>query len=393
MALEEAVSYMNNTITENISSELSQNSNEGVNQLRKIATKFINQYQKHKETIQRLEKASSKAQQLRHQINAGKQHPPEDPNLAKQYAKAKEAAKIDNDTKSSLNDFLVAAMFFNQNILQQIQGHNVRIAVVIPRAKKPPFIMDFSFQEAMKENSGVKIVPEFKDGKLVGRFRFNMRQMEKSLTRADQEDSLIDANSLILLNQAYLKSLEIYKKFKPYVFWYLSTEANKKNRWKALRIGGSAGDFAQAYANFFYIKNKKNSEVFPPNQELYNKNLEHFLLFGVQMVDNVSGLLTSDIVTDLYDYAVKSSRASMPGYTQMVKLANEILDSKNFTLEDLQEMSKKAQFSNYDKNVQLEDLQRSGLRNTLIESVNIKNLISSNEKITYTAADVQSFFK
>ena len=75
--------------------------------------------------------------------------------------------------------------------------------------------------------------------------------------------------------------------------------------------------------------------------------------------------------------------------------APEITDTHEVSIEEMNS----TYFNNIDLDPEFKGIIESILqlhedrKNTLIESVNIKNLISSNEKITYTATDVQSFFK
>ena len=72
--------------------------------------------------------------------------------------------------------------------------------------------------------------------------------------------------------------------------------------------------------------------------------MEYFIREGVEKVDNISGLYTSDVSTDEYDYAVKSLDASLPGFRQMITLATQILNNKIKTVEELKQMSLKKQY-------------------------------------------------
>jgi len=63
--------------------------------------------------------------------------------------------------------------------------------------------------------------------------------------------------------------------------------------------------------------------------------MDYFIREGVANVDSISGLYTSDVSTDEYDYAVKSLDASLPGFRQMITLATQILNNKIKTAEEL----------------------------------------------------------
>lgn len=364
---EKSAQEITDIIEKNIAEIASGNLNQGVIELKKIALDFLKIYRVNMPILQNIETNLVRMKSLKQTILEKANRPPESQLLVEEYSKIKKHNQTRMTQYDCITTLLTESFRFNDRILKVITGHDQRIAVVIPRAKSAPYVMDMSFEEAMAQNSGVRIVPEIRDGKVVGRLRFNMKNMGDSLTKINEEDSTINTVSLGQLNEAYRESLNIYQKFHPYVFWYIPPK--KKNGWSVMRVGGAKGDFAEAYANFFYMKYKQEESIFPANWNLYDRNLDYFLREGVANVDNVSGLMTADIVGRQIDYAVKSSKASLPGLTQMVNLALEIAQSSDFTPEKLREKSLHAQFR-YETNQQgIVEKVHNGLRNTVMDAV------------------------
>ena len=121
------------------------------------------------------------------------------------------------------------------------------------------------------------------------------------------------------------------------------------------------GDLSEAYS-YFYLTQKL------PFNEGEWPNLSIFFLRGVANVDSVSGLLATDVETESINYAIKASKASLPGYKQMIKSAKDIWSdsSKNVDIEKLVRKAYNAQFKNQKgENSPI----RKGLRNTVSEAL------------------------
>lgn len=390
---EKSAEEITDIIEKNIAEIASGNLNEGVKQLKEIALDFLKIYRINMPILQNIQTNLVRMQSLKQTILERAERPPQSQLLVQEYSKIKKQNQTRITQYDCITTLLTESFRFNDRILKVITGHDQRIAVVIPRAKSAPYVMDMSFEEAMAQNSGVRIVPEIRDGKIVGRLRFNMKNMGDSLTKINQQDTTINTVSLNQLNEAYKESLDIYQKFHPYVFWYIPPK--RKNGWSVMRVGGAKGDFAEAYANFFYMKYKQEESIFPSKWTLYDRNLDYFLREGVANVDNVSGLMTADIVGRQIDYAVKSSKASLPGLTQMVNLALEIAQSSNFTPEQLREKSLRAQFrQEVDENGLVQKV-HNGLRNTVMDEVSeaVAQGLYQDKKGSMTTQQVNYFVR
>ena len=90
-------------------------------------------------------------------------------------------------------------------------------------------------------------------------------------------------------------------------------------------------------------------------------NLVIYFEDGVAKVDNSSGLYSADILGDKANYAVKAAKADLPGYTQMLQLAQKIIlasTGKNgVTWDDVNAIIKKEQ----DKANKARDAIRNGI--------------------------------
>ena len=96
----------------------------------------------------------------------------------------------------------------------------------------------------------------------------------------------------------------------------------------------------------------------------FYSNLDTFFRQGVAQVDNISGLYTSDVTSNGYSLAVKAANASLPGFAQMINLAEQIVKGQIKTVGQLKaEAEKKKGFKDgVKKNL------RYGLRNKIYES-------------------------
>lgn len=98
------------------------------------------------------------------------------------------------------------------------------------------------------------------------------------------------------------------------IFWYPNSV------WKKMLVAGGAGDIGEAYLSFM-LDNERMNLIQGYDMEL---DIDVFMLSGVRLVDNISGLLKGDFSVDDIEYAAKSEGASMMGYRQILKLANNI---------------------------------------------------------------------
>lgn len=329
--------------------------------LKKIAADFIKVLQKNLKNIKEFQDNAKKLKTKRNELGLGKN--PKDKKTVQAYQKYKEKIKAKSVSEYAFEDFFNAAMTFNHKILQVISGHETQMVIIVPSAEgEPPFIASIPLEEIYKKNNGIEIIGDITSGKtpkLAGRLKYNIDQMKTYFGDALRQDTILDSITLDKLNQVYNIAILDYRKWKPYAFWYIPPQ---KDWWK-IKIGGAEGDISEAYAYFFYTGGQggKTEKLF--SGTLYRKNLDEFFREGVAQVDNVSGLYTSDISTDKYDYAIKSLDASLPGFSQMIDLAMNILNGKIKTRQQLQTLSYNKQYKKYNDQVV-----RKGLRNIISKS-------------------------
>lgn len=331
--------------------------------MKKYALDFVNTIKQSRQEIVQLEQMALSLKNKRHSLQNAK-NGVKSPAEVQSYIEAREKFKQQRLASDNLDKFYQASMLFNERILQIITGHKTRISIVVPSSDDAPVILDVPMEDLFEGNTGISIVTDMTSGKiprLSGRIKIDIDKIKQNLSQAIRTDSIIGAQSLKGLNQAYEVTQEDYRKWKPHVFWKVETE----NIWYKLTVGGAAGDLAEAYAYFFYTGGGEGNN---PNTlflgKIYNRNMDYFIREGVANVDNISGLYASDVTTNEYDYAVKSLNASLPGYTQMVTLANKILNNKIKNASQLKKVSLQKQYKDI---VKMSG--RKGLRNTITEAV------------------------
>lgn len=308
--------------------------------LKKIALDYISVVNKHIKLIQKIENDALLLKQKRNAIGYSKNK--KDPKVVEEYAKYKEEIQNYDLQNLGLEEFYEASMKFNEDILSVINEHDTKITIIIPDADGDPIVLDVPLVEMFKKDSGISVYTDITSKKtpaLVGRLRYDVNQIKERFANAIRKDSIIGSLSLEGLNKTYNSIIfDNFNRFKPYIFWKRTDE----NQWHKMRLSGGKGDISEAYAYFFYTGGKKD-----PNtlflDHLYN-NIDYFVRQGLVNVDAVSGLYTSDISTKEYDYAVKSLDASLPGFTQMLRLATDILTGKTKTATELKNISLAKQY-------------------------------------------------
>lgn len=370
---DEALQQISEAVGDRSAEQLKALGDDGSLLLKKIALDYIKVVQKNLKQIQQIEQNAKLLKQKRQAIGYSKNK--KDPSIVQAYQQYKQQIQYKELSQYQLDDFYQASMLFNNRILQVITGHQARLTVVIPDSGDGPIIMDIPIEEMFKGDTGIAIKSDIASGKvprLSARLKFDVDKIKANLSNAIRKDSIIGAESLQGLNEAYDVTLEDYRKWKPHVFWKITTE----DIWYKLTVGGAEGDISEAYAYFFYTGGGQGQN---PNTlflgKVYNRNMDYFIREGVANVDNISGLYTSDVSTDEYDYAVKSLDASLPGFRQMITLATQILNNKIKTAEELKQMSLKKQ---YKDPVKMSG--RKGLRN-IVERAALEQ-VPSEVKIT-----------
>ena len=86
------------------------------------------------------------------------------------------------------------------------------------------------------------------------------------------------------------------------------------------------------------------------------ENIEDYMLQGVALVDNVSGLLQGDVTVGDIEYGVKSAGASVLGLTQITRLAQKILKDANFDVNKLREEKERLRKRGKQRNTKATDM-------------------------------------
>ena len=259
------------------------------------------------------------------------------------------------------DDFFKAVMIFNDQILELITGAPMTTVIVVDGADGPE-VREYTIQELLETGSGISFITDYtsKSYALVGRIRINNNQLMKAATVISDKEQQEKNFSLINLNQAYSDAKIDYLNNKPWAFF----KPEDSQIWFQIKIAGGLGDISEAYTSFFFLKK-------PPFKDLRWTNLTTYFEQGVANVDAVSGLYTADVVDEenKRNYAIKAASASLPGYSQMIKLAQQILNGTNrLTLEKLKQISYQKQYyaNKTDKDGQP---LRKGLRNKIEQAV------------------------
>lgn len=154
--------------------------------------------------------------------------------------------------------------------------------------------------------------------------RFSTRAIEDSTVFEKMRTASKDTqNGEGYLTSTYLETLrrgeisrEYLKKNGMLILW------KPAGVWKKMMVAGGAGDLGESYLSFLMSEERTN--LFKGNME---PDIDIFMLQGVALVDNISGVLKGDFSVGDIGYAAKVEGASMMGYRQVINLALEIAAS------------------------------------------------------------------
>lgn len=341
-----------------------------IKELQDEANKFLNKYDDALEIIKLLQSKTITAGQYKQAIQYQKNNPPYSTAIVEAYAKVKNEISsqelLQNDV---IKDFLHEALYFNDTVLK-ILGDKAAINLTFVFTSRDehgniqPVVFAAPAEVILKEGSGVNIVADLESHSrnLKGRFQYDFMQMQEAFRDIIERDKSIfiqerGLTELKKLNQAYSKAMWLYGKFNPFIFWRLRYE----KEWNEIFIGGASGDISEAYALFFYQRAKDHNveDFFPDHDQLHDRNLDTFITEGIAEVDNVSGLYATDVQAGDYGYAVKALNASLPGITQMLKLAREISSKGNtYSIQKLRQIAERKKYKSKNGKFLTDDLGR-----------------------------------
>lgn len=294
-----------------------------------------------------------------------KENPPVDPKDENIYETTAQMIKENYVEKHVFDNFFKAVMIFNNQILEIITGAPMTTVIVVDGADGPE-VREYTIQELLEAGSGVQFITDYasKTYSLIGRIQINTSQLSKAVSTVSELDQKSKNFSLIGLNIAYSDAKIDYLNHLPthYAFFKSASEKN----WQKIKITGGLGDISEAYAGFFFLQK-------PPFKDPRWTNLATYFREGVANVDAVSGLYVADIQDEenKRNYAIKAANASLPGYNQMIKLANNILkETKSWNVAKLRSISEQKQY----KIINGEKI-RKGLRNSIEEALDFINNI------------------
>lgn len=343
-----AAEYQANTIDESVIQEKN-------SKLRIAATKFMAAYEiaeKDIKTYNELQQARAAARKNISPIIT-----------EEKYAEKLRITEETNNYSGKFKSFFDAVMVFNDEILTIIYDKPIETVIVVEGADGQPQVYTFTIQELL-DAGGITFVEDYesKSHTLVGRIKLDIDKLVQNEARLKQLDTGLKNFSIIGLNQAFINAkidLQTHSTGKTPQAFFKSYYTN--NIWNRIVVAGRLGDLSEAYSYFYLTQDIPFNETEWPN-------LSIFFLRGVANVDSVSGLLATDIETKNINYAIKASKASLPGYKQMIKLAKDILSdsNKNVDIEKLVRKAYNAQFKNQKgENNPI----RKGLRNTVSQAL------------------------
>ena len=285
---------------------------------------------------------------------------PVDEKLNAQYQETADYIRVHFIENQIFDKFFKESMIFNDKILELITGAPMTTVIVVDGADGPE-VREYSIQELLEVGSGVSFIVDYtsKVYTLIGRIRINANQLTKAASTISDKEQEEKNFNLINLNRAYTDARVDYLANKPWAFF----KPDNGEIWFKIKIAGGLGDISEAYTSFFFLKR-------PPFKDPRWTNLTTYFEQGVAQVDAVSGLYTADVqdTENKRNYAIKAASASLPGYAQMIKLAEKILDATSgWDLAKLKQISYQKQYyaNKTDKDGQP---LRKGLRNKILQA-------------------------
>ena len=323
--------------------------------MRQAALRFLTIAKQNEQRMKDLEERARLLKNKRSQLKFVKGQAPNE-NALKEYNNFKNTIQIENLQKGQFDIFFKEAMIFNDTILSILEGKQL-ISLVVENAGQP-VILDITLQEFFKIGGQIRADITSR-GNISARLNTSIIQTRTNLETALQGDKILNNDSFSALTKTYQIAKNDYSQHSPYAFWKL----NGQTHWHGIKIAGGYGDIAQAYSMF--------AHTYGPISTDFNshwQDLDTFFREGVAKVDNISGLYTSDVVTQNgYSLAVKTANASLPGFKQMIDLANKIIKNKIENINQLKELAqeKKGFKDGVKKNL------RYGMRNKIYEDTNL----------------------
>lgn len=209
--------------------------------------------------------------------------------------------------------------------------------------------------ESKKSFQGIKILS--KKEKL---FNFDIKGLDKTAEEIYQRYN-------------YSKS-RLVKSSIGYVLW------KPKGRWLGIKIA-TLGDVDEAYSLFF-LKNKKEPSFKKDDIEL---NIDDFIRFGIQTVDNAPGILQGDVIgKDGQFYQIKGIGSSLGKVTKLFDIFDSLKDINENNLEEIASKIVKLLLPENKRNQVIDQVSKE-------VSVDFKNSSGLNELLKNAKVRIKSY--
>lgn len=266
-------------------------------------------------SLQAFTETLKRQKQLRHQVK--------DYESSEEYLKNKEEIATFLSV-SQIPEKLYQESFRFQNILNEFLGQKI-VMTFVYNGKEGPELYEMTSDKVLKFDYS-------KTNQLVARYRINKEELQSVGRNMEMDNEL--KFSLPGLKTTYKEVMRRYDigraRKTNMVMWEVD------DYWEKMKVS-SGGDINEAYAKF--ILENQESPSFTLEME---QNIGDYMLQGVVLVDNVSGLLQGDVTIGNIEYGIKSAGASTLSLKQILKIARQIVSDEGFDENKLRQI--KAEF-------------------------------------------------
>ena len=282
-------------------------------QLKNAATRYLQKANLINERVNKIEEISKIQQKRRHSFK----------NYETMKAYIRDKKRIQKFLQGTKIKELYSEAFKFQEVLNKTLGQEIQMIYVYEKNGVPEL-----YKIKSEDILSFKMTSKHK---IAGSYSLNQKQLQDA--NLLQKISLDNAElnfDLDNLNLTYKTVLERYRAIKSSTLKkYLVIWEYPEHQWKVQTVG-SEGDLNETYANII-ILNQPNPTF---QGGTLNKYIDDFME-KVAQVDSISGLLQGDISKNGIEYGIKSKGAQTLGLPQIYDLANQIVMTPNFSIEEL----------------------------------------------------------
>lgn len=240
------------------------------------------------------------------------------------YMKERNSRMKEEKTSDIFKEYYSIILEYQNKLNMAITGQSIKV-IGVYRSNTG---RNIELYELTAENIIDHMVPTLKSGNLSIKTGLESKKDFQRLTMLSKKKSFnFDIGGLdktaeeIYQRYNYSKS-RLVKSSIGYVLW------KPNGRWLGIKIA-TLGDVDEAYSLFF-LKNKKDPS-FKKGMEL---NIDDFIRFGIQTVDNASGILQGDVTgEDGQFYQIKGIGSSLGRVTKLFDIFDSLKDINENNLE------------------------------------------------------------